>query len=156
MTAESPILKRTMLAVRHLPWPCILLRNSKGKFFNPDLTHALIGAVRANNLKKAKEIATRLEARRIDAGLLAVGSSDLGGVTSVTITEEWLGARVGIATVAEVKRPDWIAPKDAHEKEQANYIAQAQKRGCIAFFINNHEKLAEKIKEGIDRIKNSR
>ena len=120
--SEAPVVKRVMLQASKLKMR--LLRNNRGQFYTMD--------------KK----------RIVRAGLEADGSSDLIGMITITITQEMVGMEVGLATVAEVKEPNWKRDlKSKHENTQENFINQVLKRGGIGFFINNHEDLENKVKD---------
>ena len=87
-------------------------------------------------------------ARMVRAGLEAEGASDLIGITTITITQDMVGNEIGVFTVAEVKKPSWKKPSGETEKQQQNFINQMEGRGGIGFFINNHEDLEEKVRQG--------
>lgn len=89
--------------------------------------------------------------RTVSAGLEADGSSDLLGITTLVITPQMVGMSLGVATVAEVKRPGWTKPTNEHERTQENFINQVNKRGGIGFFIDDHETLGDKVKEIIKK-----
>lgn len=83
--------------------------------------------------------------RMVKAGLEAPGSSDCVGIVTLTVTPEMIGQRVGLALVAEVKRPDWQKPTKDHEEDQARFIDVVNTFGGIGFFITDHNQLEEKI-----------
>lgn len=119
--SEAPVVKRVMLQASKLKMR--LLRNNRGTFYTLD--------------KK----------RIVRAGLEADGASDLIGITTIIITPEMVGMEIGVATVAEVKEPDWKKPSGDTEIKQENFIYQVTRRGGIGFFINNHELLENKVKD---------
>lgn len=50
-------------------------------------------------------------------------SSDLIGITIVTVTPEMIGQKLAVYTAVEVKKPGWrYNPKDKKEVAQKNYI----------------------------------
>lgn len=112
---EAPVVERVMMEASKLGLR--LLRNNRGMFYTLD--------------KK----------RMVRAGLEADGASDLIGITTITITPEMVGQKIGVFTAVEVKKPEWKKPSGETEEQQENFINQVRKRGGIAFFINNHEKL---------------
>lgn len=125
--SEAPVVKRVMMQASKLKMR--LLRNNRGMFYTMD--------------KK----------RIVRAGLEADGASDLIGITTVIITPEMVGMALGIATVAEVKEPNWKRDeKSEHENTQQNFINQVTKRGGIGFFINNHEDLENKVKDCLTKM----
>lgn len=67
-----------------------------------------------------------LNARPLEAGF-GVGSSDLIGVTRITITPEMVGKTVAVFTAVEVK-----VGKDKLSKEQREFLALVQGWGGIA------------------------
>jgi hypothetical protein len=84
--------------------------------------------------------------RKVRAGLEATGASDLVGIKTVTITPEMVGQDVGIFVAVEVKKFTWKKPTTKTEEEQENFIEQINKRGGIAFFCNDENKLESLIK----------
>lgn len=58
---------------------------------------------------------------------LCPGSSDLIGVTPVTITEEMVGKNIGVFTAIEVK-----TPKGRVSAEQERFLAAVRRAGGIA------------------------
>lgn len=113
--SEAPVVKRAMMEASKLGLR--LLRNNRGQFYTMD--------------KK----------RIVRAGLEADGASDLIGITTITITPEMVGHKIGVFTAVEVKEPGWKKPSGEHEMEQQNFIDQIRARGGFAFFLNNHENL---------------
>lgn len=67
-----------------------------------------------------------LNARPLEAGM-GVGSSDLLGVTRITITPKMVGRTVAVFTAVEVK-----VGKDRLSKEQAEFLALVKSWGGIA------------------------
>jgi len=51
-----------------------------------------------------------------------IKSSDLIGITSIIVTPDMVGKRIGIFTAVEVKRPDWKYKGDKRETAQRNFI----------------------------------
>lgn len=134
---EAPVLKRTMIAASKQGQR--LLRNSRGQFYTMGSVKVLIKAALGLDIKKIREAVKLL--RQTRAGLEAEGSSDLIGITTITITQEMVGRRAGIATVIECKAAGWQKPSDAREKAQANFIDQVVKRGGIGAFVDDEKKL---------------
>lgn len=122
---EAPVVKKVMLKASKLG--SRLLRNNRGLFKTLD------------------------GRRKIRAGLEAEGASDLIGIHTVTITPDMVGDKVGIFMAVEVKKPSWVKPSSQTEIQQQTFINQVNKRGGIAFFINDHEKLAESINKRLTR-----
>ncbi len=146
--SEAANLKRVMIKSSRLGMR--LLRNNRGAFYTMDGVKHVMTAIFSGNIQKAKTALGRL--RVVRAGLEAEGASDLVGVTTVTITPEMVGMKLGVATVAEVKEPKWKKPTDEHERKQENFLDQATKRGCIAFFITDAETLEKKVEESLKKL----
>jgi len=84
------------------------------------------------------------KARPFDTGLPA-GFSDLFGVTSITITPEMVGKRVGVFFAMEVK------DKAQASREQANFLQAVKDNGGIAGIAKSTEdarKIVRKKKHG--------
>lgn len=62
-------------------------------------------------------------------------SSDLIGITPVTITHDMVGQIVGVFTAYETKRGDWTYSGNRHEKAQLNFIMFVSSLGGIAKFV---------------------
>ncbi len=75
----------------------------------------------------------------------AFNSSDLIGITTVTITPDMVGKTVGIFTAIEVKKEDWKCDKklDAHEQKQFNFLEYVRSKGGIAAFANSVDNLKD-------------
>lgn len=74
-----------------------------------------------------------------------IASSDLIGVTKVTVTPEMVGKTVGIITAIEVKKSDWNPNKklDKRETAQYNFIKWIKSLGGRAGFARSTEDLDE-------------
>lgn len=55
------------------------------------------------------------------------GFSDIVGVTTVTVTPQMVGRKIGVFTCIEVKKPG-----EKPKKHQENFLAQMRSRGAIA------------------------
>lgn len=67
-------------------------------------------------------------------------SSDLIGITTVTVTPDMVGKQIGIFTAIEVKEESWKpSPTDQRERAQRNFIEWVKSRGGIAGFVNSVE-----------------
>lgn len=75
-------------------------------------------------------------------------SSDLIGITSIVITPDMVGKRIGVFTAIEVKKEDWNPTKklDKREQAQSNFINWVKMRGGFAGFANSVDKLKEILK----------
>lgn len=76
-------------------------------------------------------------------------SSDLIGITKVTITPEMVGQTLGVFTAIEVKKEAWNPNKkfDSRERAQNNFINWVKSMGGIAGFVNNVDKLKEILRK---------
>lgn len=67
-------------------------------------------------------------------------SSDLIGITSVTVTPEMVGRTLAVFTAIEVKEEAWKpSTTDKRERAQRNFIEWVKSRGGIAGFVNSVE-----------------
>jgi hypothetical protein len=64
-------------------------------------------------------------------------SSDLIGITPVTITHDSVGRVVGIFTAIEVKEPGWKGPRSDREKAQNNFLTAVRAMGGIGKFAQS-------------------
>lgn len=74
----------------------------------------------------------------------AWASSDLIGVTPVTIEAHHVGRTLGLFTAIECKHSDWhITPGDARAQAQLRFIELVRSVGGIAGFVNDPAQVAE-------------
>jgi len=64
-------------------------------------------------------------------------SSDLIGITMVTVTPEMVGRQIGIFTAIEVKASKWKRPSNTREEAQENFIKWVKSCGGLAGFSNS-------------------
>jgi len=83
---------------------------------------------------KAGDVLVR-QARYFDAGL-CVGSSDLIGMKSVTITPDMVGKTMAIFTAIEVK-----TPTDKTSPEQVNFLNMVQKMGGLGIICRDENNI---------------
>lgn len=99
----------------------LLLRNNSGAFYD---TRGI--PVRYGLGNTSKEMNERFK------------SSDLIGITPITITPEMVGRTLGVFTAIEVKKPDWKPSlSNKREQGQANFIQWVKSKGGIAGFANS-------------------
>lgn len=68
----------------------------------------------------------------------ALKSSDLIGITPVTITPDMVGQTVGIFTAIECKHSDWhLTPGDARGQAQERFLALVRSVGGIGAFVSD-------------------
>lgn len=72
-----------------------------------------------------------------------IKSSDLVGITTVVITPDMVGKKIGIFTAIEVKKEDWSETKtlDKRERAQKRFIDLVRSRGGLSGFANNLDSL---------------
>lgn len=99
---------------------CVLWRNNSGAC--RDDTGRMIRYGLGNDSKKVNELWK---------------SSDLIGITPVTVTSEMVGRTVGIFTGVEVKHPGWRGPSNAREEAQMRAIKTFRNYGGQADFATS-------------------
>lgn len=120
--AESESEVQQQIQIEAAKYGCLLMRNNSGAFTDESGRSVRYGL--GNISKKQSE---------------ELKSSDLIGITTITITPEMVGTRVGIFTVTEVKKAGWSSTKklDAREQAQSNFIELIKSRGGIGGFANS-------------------
>lgn len=127
MKSESEIQQRIQIeAAKH---GCTLMRNNSGSF--KDETGRLIrfglGHISPNQAFK---------------------SSDLIGITEVTITPDMIGYKMAVFTAIEVKSEKWKPNyKDTRETAQRNFIEFVKSKGGIALLTNSIDEVINLIKK---------
>lgn len=76
----------------------------------------------------------------------AIKSSDLIGITTITVTQEMVGKPLGIFTAIEVKNAKWRHPKNKYETAQQNFLQWVKSRGGFAGFANSVDMFKEILK----------
>lgn len=147
MSNEAPVQANTRMEASRIG--ARLFRNNRGMFYAVDPVKKLVAAVIKGAISVARELSGKMRICR--AGLEADGASDLVGDYPVTITQEMVGMQLAVAFYVEVKEPDWKKPSGEHELTQANFINQANARGAIAFFLNDHKTLKTKAEEELKK-----
>lgn len=101
---------------------CFLMRNNSGACI--DETGRLV-RYGLGNISKAHS--TRIK------------SSDLIGITTITITPDMVGKKIGVFTAVEVKKESWNIDKklDARETAQSAFVNWVRQRGGFAGFANS-------------------
>jgi len=98
-------------------------------------------------LRNNSGAAETVEGRQIRFGLGNISkahnerikSSDLIGVTTLTITQEMVGMKVGVITAVEVKKEKWKFTATKREIAQLAFIDWMKSRGAYAGFANSIE-----------------
>lgn len=128
MKSESEI--QQLIQIEGPEHRCLLLRNNSGAL--KDVTGRVVRYGLGNTSAKHNQL---------------FKSSDLIGITTVTITPDMVGKEVGIFTAIEVKGQGWKrAPNDKREKAQENFIQWVQDRGGIAGFASSVEGFVEIVR----------
>jgi hypothetical protein len=129
--SETLFMRRLRLHLqRH--YVCRLFRNNVGS--------AWIGQYQVG------EMCVRIyKAMRVRFGL-APGSSDIIGISSVIVTPDMVGNRVGLFTAIECKAGKYTGPTPA----QASFIKMVQDLGGIAACVNSTD-LADMTMQAVER-----
>lgn len=64
-------------------------------------------------------------------------SSDLIGITQITVGPRHLGSTLGVFTAVEVKKPGWKKPQNKREEAQMNFIANVNRMGGLGLFAQD-------------------
>lgn len=122
MKDESTVQQEVQIAAMH--FGCILMRNNSGAC--TDKTGRLI-RYGLGNISPKQEFK----------------SSDLIGITKITITQEMVGKMIGVFTAIEVKKEDWNENKklDEREEKQNNFLQWTLNNGGYAGFVNKVDNL---------------
>lgn len=97
---------------------CILWRNNSGAAVDPTTGRP----IRYGLGNDSKQVNTVLK------------SSDLIGITPVTVTAAHVGRVLGVFTAVEVKRPGWVKPTGSRELAQGNFLTLVQRFGGAGSF----------------------
>ena len=89
-----------------------------------------------------------IDIRPVNFGL-CVGSSDIVGIQSVTITPDMIGKKIGVMVCVEAKKEGWKYTGTEHEASQKNFIEKIKSMGGIAFFASSVEGAVNTIKNWI-------
>lgn len=129
MKEESEVQQDIQIAARY--HNCTLMRNNSGAC--KDETGRVVRFGLGNISKKHQE---------------NMASSDLIGITKVTITPDMVGKTVGIFTAVEVKKEAWQPNKklDKRETAQHNFIQWVRLNGGLAGFANGVQMLKDILK----------
>lgn len=130
MKSEDEVQQEIQIAARYDD--CILLRNNSGAL--KDETGRLVRYGLGNVSKEHNE---------------KIKSSDLLGITKVTITPEMVGQTIGVFTAIEVKREGWKENKklDKRETAQQNFMNWVVINGGYAGFAAGVDKIKEIIRK---------
>lgn len=76
-----------------------------------------------------------------------IKSSDLIGITTIIITPEMVGQKIGVFTAIEVKEPNWKPGKDPREEAQNNFIQWVLSLGGYAGFAKSVDSFVRIIRK---------
>lgn len=128
MSSESEIQQRIQIeAAMH---GCILMRNNSGALLDKD--GRLIRYGLGNVSEKYNEI---------------MKSSDLIGITTLVITPDMLGKKIGVFTAIEAKSGDWKWKNTKREIAQKNFIDWVIASGGFAGFANTLDSFKSVIRK---------
>lgn len=127
---ENTISQLVQMQAKH--YGCTLMRNNSGCF--KDDTGRLVRFGLGNISKKHNDV---------------VKSSDLVGITKVTITQDMVGTTLGVFTALEVKKEAWNPDKklDKRETAQNNFMNWVKLNGGFASFVNSIDKLKDILRQ---------
>lgn len=123
---------KTLATVEALRHECNLMVNVRGKFYAGRQWKAVPGYITAvikkalNNIKIFERFAILLSPTRVETGLMP-GASDNIGITTVKITQEMVGHKIGIFTAIENK-----SIRDRWQKGQQEFLQMVADAGGIA------------------------
>jgi hypothetical protein len=123
---ESEVQQHIQIGAMH--FDCTLMRNNSGALLDETGRPVRFGL--GNVSKKHAENSK---------------SSDLIGITTIIITPEMVGQKIGVFTAIEVKDENWNCQKklDKHETAQFNFIQWVISKGGIAGFANSVDNLKQ-------------
>lgn len=78
-----------------------------------------------------------------------IKSSDLIGITPLTVTPEWVGHTVGVFTAYEVKEPGWtLRPGDKRGMAQQRFLDIVASVGGYAGFVTHPDDIQRILRRG--------
>lgn len=72
-------------------------------------------------------------------------SSDLIGITPVTIRQQHVGHSVGVFTAVEVKHPGWKRPENARDRAQEAFLVSVCQLGGLGMFVTHEGQYHEYV-----------
>lgn len=144
MASEASVQKEIWGALGSV---CRLFRFNAGKGWLSALGPA--GVIKLNDgsllIKAARPIALGMAMTNGDS---VPGQSDLGGSTSVIITQAMVGKRVAVSTWIETKR----SKGGKKSEDQKNFVLQQQNQGAIAGFADSTDSAKMIIRSWAEKI----
>lgn len=134
MKSESEVQQEIMMAAPY--HSCILMRNNSGAFEDKDGRLVRYGL--GHHSPKQDYL-----------------SSDLIGITTIVITPEMVGKKIGVLTAIEVKKENWRKNKtlDSRERKQFNFINWVRSVGGIAGFCTSVEDFKNIMKNYLESLR---
>lgn len=128
MRSESEVQQLIQLAgPRH---DCLLMRNNSGAL--KDIEGRLV-RYGLGNISRQQNERTK--------------SSDLIGITTITITPDMVGKEIGVFTAVEVKAEGWKPnEKDKRYLAQKNFLNWVRLKGGFAMFAQSEEEFKIRLK----------
>lgn len=119
---ESSVQQEVQIAA--MEFGCTLMRNNSGACVDKDGRLVRYGLGHISPKQQTK-------------------SSDLIGITKITITQEMVGKVIGVFTALEIKKEDWNPNKklDEHEVKQNNFLQWISHNGGLSGFVNSVDNL---------------
>lgn len=128
MMSESEIQQNVQ--IQAMNWGCHLMRNNSGAL--KDQSGRVVRFGLGNISKKHND---------------KIKSSDLIGLTVVTITPEMVGRKVAVFTAVECKEESWKpSPTDKREAAQRAFIDWVKANGGIAGFASHWTQLTDLLR----------
>lgn len=127
MKSESQVTKEVLLAASREN--TLLLRNNSGVAHIPDEKTGRVRYVRYGLGNESGAINKKYK------------SSDLIGITKITITEDMVGKTIGVFTAIEVKKEGWKFSGKGREAAQEAFHKLVRLHGGIAKFVSSSSEL---------------
>lgn len=119
-TGTSEAATQSRLRVEAPKLGAMLLRNNSGAC--KDETGRMIRYGLGNDSKKLNDVWK---------------SSDLIGITPITVRPEHVGRAIGIFTAVEVKHPGWKRPENDRDRAQEAFLTSVCQLGGIGMFVTH-------------------
>jgi hypothetical protein len=118
---------KTIATVEALKHECNLMVNVRGKFYAGRQLKNIPGWL-TGSIKKivSERFAILLSPTRVETGLMP-GASDNIGITTITVTQDMVGSKIGVFTAIENK-----SIRDRWQKGQQEFLTMVSDAGGIA------------------------
>jgi hypothetical protein len=73
-------------------------------------------------------------------------SSDLIGITPVTVRPEHVDMLFGVFTAVEVKHPGWTRPENDRDRAQEAFLVTVCQRGGFGMFVTHENQYLERVR----------